>query len=329
MRMFKTVLASCLFIPFTFIGQVLGYYFGLFTLFMWKVSVRGGSDGNDLIPFFSDFFPYVLSGIFGGVLSAFLIRNIYKFYHPKIILIVPIIVGLLATLGNIYIMIKVGISVREVGLLVGSVLGVVCFVIALREDYPPILKELESTNKKLKDPTLEKLYGDRVASGSIKKIEGVSDHRNILENVLETAKEKIIIFSGFTSKYVINKNFLQKIKQMLEKGVDIYLCFGYRHPSDSKTKSVLNKSEIAELIVIAKEIKEKPNCGKLLIYDFPNHSKILIKDEEFFIAGSFNWLSTGDQSINLETSFLIKDEKSITNQINDTLQLFSKYKPIS
>jgi len=66
MRMFKTILASCLFIPFTFIGQVIGYYFGLFTLFMWKITARGSGDGNDLIPFFSDFLPYVLSGICGG-----------------------------------------------------------------------------------------------------------------------------------------------------------------------------------------------------------------------------------------------------------------------
>jgi len=329
MRIFKTILASCLFIPFTLIGQVIGYYFGLFTLFMWRVSVRGGSDGNEFIPFFSDFFPYVLSGVCGGVLSAFLIKNIYKFYHPKIILVIPIIVGVLVILGNIFIMSKVGISVREIGLLVGSIFGVVFFVIALREDYPPILKELETTNKKLKDLTLEKVYGDRVASLSIEKIEGVSEHRNILKKVLETAKEKIIIFSGFTSKYVIDKNFLQDIKRLLDKGIDIYLCFGYQHPSNSKTKNALNKNEIAELIVIANETNEKPNYGKLLIYDFPNHSKVLIKDEEFIIAGSFNWLSTGDESKNLETSFLIKDKKTITNEINDKFHLFSKYKPIS
>jgi len=329
MRMFKTILASCLFIPFTFIGQVIGYYFGLFTLFMWKITARGSGDGNDLIPFFSDFLPYVLSGICGGVLSAFLIRNIYKFYHPKIILIIPIIVGLLAILGNIYIMSKAGASIREIGLLVGSIFGVVSFVISLREDYPPILKELETTNKMLRDPTLEKVYGDRVASKSIEKIEGVYDHRNILKNVLDTAKEKIIIFSGFTSKYVIDKNFIQNIRKLLNKGIDIYLCFGYQHPSNSKTKNVVNKNEIVELITVANETNGKTNYGQLLIYDIPNHSKILIKDEEFMISGSFNWLSTGDESKNLETSFLIRDIKIITKEIKDRSQLLSKHKSIS
>ena len=47
------------------------------------------------------------------------------------------------------------------------------------------------------------------------------------------------------------------------------------------------------------------------------------------ISGSFNWLSTGDESKNLETSFLIRDKKIITKEIKDRSQLLSKHKSIS
>ena len=61
--------------------------------------------------------------------------------------------------------------------------------------------------------------------------------------------------------------------------------------------------------------------GKLDIYDFPNHSKVLIKDDEFVISGSYNWLSTGDDSKNLEKSYLIIDKIIVNNEIDDINKL--------
>ncbi len=214
------------------------------------------------------------------------------------------------------------------GIALGSISGIAVFIISLKEDYPPILKDLEKTNNELKDPILEKIYGNRDAQNFIKKIDGVSEHRNILKDILDQATKNIIIFSGFTSKYAIDEIFLTKIKKALEKGVNIYLCFGYQHPSNKKSKTDLSKKEITELIQLSREVKEKSDYGKLIIYDIPNHSKMIIKDQDFMINGSFNWLSTGDESKNFEQSFLINNKRIINDEVTNTFNLFSKYQPL-
>jgi phosphatidylserine/phosphatidylglycerophosphate/cardiolipin synthase-like enzyme len=56
--------------------------------------------------------------------------------------------------------------------------------------------------------------------------------------------------------------------------------------------------------------------GKLEIYYFPNHSKILIQDDQISIEGSFNWLSTGDSSQNLETSIKLTDKQQVQKALD-------------
>ena len=328
MRIFKSFLVSCLFIPFTLIGQLIGYYFGKFTLFMWTMSVRGGGNENSIIPFFSDFLPYILSGYFGGLLSAFLITKIYKFYHPIIILIIPIIVGILMILGNILITIQVGFTIREIGMCIGAFVGTISYVIIIKEDYPPALKELEESNKNIGSKLLQKIYGNRDVSNSIKKIEGVKDHRLILKEVFETANNNIIILSGFTSKYVMDQMFFKNLKKTLEKGVNIKLCYGYKSPSRNQKKINIDKNLFDNLINIKNLTKDNIMYGKLDIYDFPNHSKVLIKDDEFVISGSYNWLSTGDDSKNLEKSYLIRDKIIVNNEIDDINKLLRMKTPL-
>lgn len=309
MRIIKTFLVSFLFLPFVLLGQFIGYLFGEFTIFMWKISTFRHNDGEWIIPFFSDFFPYIISGIFGGWLAAILISRIYKYYHPKAILILPIIIGCLAILANVIALVKLGPSLKEISIIIGSVTSLITFIRFLKDEFPPILKEIEKDNRVIKSEILKKIKPETELISKIEKLEGVKIHRSILDETLTTASDRILILSGFTSKYVIDEVFLLKVKKALRRGVSIYMAFGYVHPSKKVSNQSYNEREMQKLNKIEDWVKKNKIHGNLFICNFPNHAKVLIKDSEFVIEGSFNWLSTGDESINLESSYKVNDSE--------------------
>lgn len=311
MRILKTILASISFIPLSALGQFLGWYFAVFCLFMWSISVRGGVDGNFMTRLFSDFFPYVMAGSCGGGFAAFGVRAIYKKYHPKIILIIPAISIVLAILGNVLFLYKSGYSLSEFGLTIGLVLNGVFFYIALRDEYPPILNDLEALNKKVQSETLRQLEGDRSMAKSLRRIDGVEEHRKVLLDALDEAQESILILSGFVSRFAVNEALIKKLKSALSRGVKIQVGFGWKHPSGSQSPDLAVKKELHQLLKIQNQKSLKTDSGQLEVYYFPNHAKILIQDDLFSIEGSFNWLSTGDDSKNLETSIQLTDNEQV------------------
>ena len=76
MHILKTIFASIGFIPMSVIGQFFSWYFAIFCLFMWNISVRVGVDGNFMTRLFTDFFPYIMAGSCGGGFAAFGVRAI-------------------------------------------------------------------------------------------------------------------------------------------------------------------------------------------------------------------------------------------------------------
>ena len=94
-----------------------------------------------------------------------------------------------------------------------------------------------------------------------------------------------------------------KIKLLINKGVEIRLVYGYK---DSKGVNNSSRKSINKLEELIKNNNEK--SIKVIIK--PNHSKILIVDNEYGICGSFNWLSNNLIS-NEEISFKTYDKEVI------------------
>ncbi len=161
---------------------------------------------------------------------------------------------------------------------------------------------LEKKNKKLKEELKSKkdlidndeffVRFEELQKSQIKDIEGVEAHRRELLKALDTAKENIIVYSGWATSYSINNEFKTKLKAALERGVNFYLGFGYE---SSKVETKTSQEMIAKTV---NELRELQNWsakiqtkGKLYILKFPNHKKILSCDYKYVIIGSFNWLS--------------------------------------
>lgn len=277
MRSIKTLLASSFYIPLSLLGQFVGYYFGIFCTIIWSSTVRG-YDGNQLIPFFDDLFPYILSGCIGGFVSAIGTKFIYKKYNPLIILFIPTLATCLTVFVNLGFMLKNGIGLSDIGITIGCLANGFTFYLSLREDYPPELKDLESLNKNIQSDTLSNLEGDRTAARFITRINSVEQHRGILLDTFKRAKTRILLFSGFTSTFALNDELFKLIDEALNRGVDIFIGYGWQHPS-SKSQNNINKSEVQKLEQLAISQSEKVTSGRLKLFDFPNHSKVLIMDD--------------------------------------------------
>ena len=316
MRILKTILASVGFIPLSLLGQVFGWFFAFLCLFIWNISLRGLIADNFMSRLFSDFFPWVLAGVFGGGFAAFGVRAIYKKYHPKVILVIPSITVFLSVLGSLVLLYRAGYSQRELGWTIAITCNAFFFYVALRDEYPPILHDLETLNKTVQSETLRELEGDRSMVQSMSRVDGVEAHRQVLLNALDDAQESILILSGFVSRFAVNEDFIKKLKSALSRGVEIQIGFGWKHPSGSQSPDLVVKKELHQLLQIQSQSSENSNDGKLEIYYFPNHSKILIQDDLSSIEGSFNWLSTGDDSKNLETSIELTDKEQVRSALD-------------
>ena len=88
----------------------------------------------------------------------------------------------------------------------------------------------------------------------------------------------------------MDESFINMCVTKLNDGVELHLGFGYNSSSaERKPKwEERGRSQVSKLM--EKALKE--GCDEnLYVYEFDNHYKSLVKDAEYFVTGSINWLS--------------------------------------
>lgn len=111
---------------------------------------------------------------------------------------------------------------------------------------------------------------------------------------LKNAKESLYIISPWMNNYIINDDFIEDIKNLLEEGVRIRIKYGISHTKDIE-ENYRNKNTHN----IAKKLKDigKPYGDLLKIEHGQTHEKLCICDKKYYINGSFNFLSySGEQN---------------------------------
>ncbi len=158
-----------------------------------------------------------------------------------------------------------------------------------------------------------------ISDNEIRFIENGKDHRKLLLKTLDQANKTIVIFSGWLSDYSVNEEFKKKIKICLERGVNIFIAWGYKNFYDD-TKNILhhkagsrNLAELKEWSILNK------TKGTLQILNFANHTKILICDTNYIVLGSFNWLGSGGGHNFEERSYIISNKTFINKELLNIL----------
>jgi len=118
----------------------------------------------------------------------------------------------------------------------------------------------------------------------------VYEHAEILEDALQNAQERLLVVSPWIRANVVNNAFIEKIERLLKRGVSVVIGHGLgvegqdERPQDRKARERL-------------EALSDEYTGCLVKHLGDTHAKLLIKDHEYCVVTSFNWLSfRGDKT---------------------------------
>lgn len=125
----------------------------------------------------------------------------------------------------------------------------------------------------------------------------VYEHPPLLDDALSTAQNRLVINSPWIKPDVVNKAFLEKLRDALGRGVLVYIAYGFGEQRPQDRNWAVRELE--------KINHRYPN------FHFSNvgntHAKLLIKDSEFIVVSSFNWLSfKGDPNRTFREEYGIK-----------------------
>lgn len=117
-------------------------------------------------------------------------------------------------------------------------------------------------------------------------------HAAYLEDALENAKNRLLIISPWITDSVVNEKFLERFERLLRR--ENFSATIAWHYEDKRVQRDSPKA-IKSLLELSKKYKTF-NFIKI----GSTHAKILLKDSEYYISSSFNWLSyKGDRKTEL------------------------------
>jgi hypothetical protein len=108
----------------------------------------------------------------------------------------------------------------------------------------------------------------------------VYDHPPLLREALATASKRLIIISPWITDAVVDAAFLAQLRQLLDRGVAVHIGFGLGDDPGKPGRAIEQLGKLADT---------RANFSFVRLGD--THAKILIKDSDWLVTTSFNWLS--------------------------------------
>ncbi len=141
---------------------------------------------------------------------------------------------------------------------------------------------------------------------SANRVLNTYDHRPLLIEALEEAVNIVIIISPWIKEGGLDNEILGKIEKAIKRKTKIVIGYGISEKMDSDSW----------IIKRLNSLKNDKNSGKYLELAALNntHEKVLIKDNDFMVITSFNWLSfKGDakRGFRQETGFYTESKQCI------------------
>lgn len=151
--------------------------------------------------------------------------------------------------------------------------------------------------KKMDEMKNERKGADRILS--------TYDHRPLLIDALENAQNTVVIVSPWIKSSGLNNEILGRIERALQRKTQVIIGYGISETEDSD-KWILQRLS---------DIQNKRYGNNLHLVRLSNtHEKVLIKDNEYMVITSFNWLSfKGDpnKGFRQETGYYTESKDAI------------------
>jgi DNA-binding MarR family transcriptional regulator len=151
--------------------------------------------------------------------------------------------------------------------------------------------------KKIDEIKNERKGADRILS--------TYDHRPLLLDALDNAQNTVVIVSPWIKSGGLNNEILGRIERALQKRIQVIIGYGISKKEDSDKWVLQRLSDI-----------QKKRYGKNLhlVRLCNTHEKVLIKDNEYMVITSFNWLSfkgDPDKGFRQETGYYTESKDAI------------------
>lgn len=207
---------------------------------------------------------------------------------------------------------------------------------SLQEEYPTIVYQLSDSDRNViaeiqeEEPELIATFQEKVTDNDLVSELSIWETQSKFKEALKTAKKQLLIESPWIKKATLN--YLNDIENLLKNKVEVIILYGIKD----------NDEHHYEVIKKLKKLKEKYfNLFKMI--HLPSHfekigerrlvgthRKLVIKDDDYYIQGSFNFLSfnkkEGEKVAN-ESSNLITDKvKSKWDNVFKEYQLGNLFK---
>lgn len=127
-----------------------------------------------------------------------------------------------------------------------------------------------------------------------------ANHYGYMLQEIDKAESSVLILSGWVSDKVIDDRFIKTLENALNRGVQVFLGFGFASSDGRHEVSRPASRALARLERVAQAHSEF-HIGK-----FNNHQKALVIDKRRVVCGSHNWLSNRAFK-NREQSIIIED----------------------
>lgn len=165
-------------------------------------------------------------------------------------------------------------------------------------------QQKESATEKIRflEKKIEEMKNERKSSD---RILSTYDHRPLLLDALENAQNTVVILSTWIKSGGLNNEILGCIEKALQRNTRVIIGYGISKKEDSD-RWILKRLA---------DIQKKKHGNKLLLVKLSNtHEKVLIKDNEYMVITSFNWLSfKGDpnKGFRQETGYYTESKDAI------------------
>lgn len=119
------------------------------------------------------------------------------------------------------------------------------------------------------------------------------EHPAILLDAISTAKSRLMIISPWMTTEVVNDDFVERLESTLKRGTSVFIGYGI---GDVGTETVALKPHAEKARGMLRDLSERyPKFTFLRLGG--THAKLLVKDDQYAVITSFNWLSfRGDPS---------------------------------
>lgn len=149
----------------------------------------------------------------------------------------------------------------------------------------------------------------------------VWEHRPTMVAAIETAESRLMIVSPWINSDATDEHLLRRLEDAVKRGVHVFIGYGIADETGKEDKPP-NPKVMQRLNAMT---KNKKLAGRLMLKRLVTHEKILLKDDDLYVIGSFNWLSfRGDRKRGLrrESSALIQDPNIVRAAWADRMKDF-------